>query len=66
MQDHNSVTLQPAYGRDYKSSQEAKAAWTSGVDWQIATTGQYCSIRDAASLPEVWLRYNNLTKKVAA
>lgn len=62
----STVTLQPAYGRDYPSAAEAREAWVSGVDWQISCTGQYCSVRDALSLPEVWLRYNGLTQKVKA
>ena len=58
------MTLVPAYGRDYKSAAAVKADWEAGKDFQIAATGQYCSVRNG--IPDVWLRYNNLTKKVKA
>lgn len=32
-------TLVPAYGRDYKSLKELKAAWESDKDFQIAGIG---------------------------
>lgn len=30
------MTLYPAYGRNYKTAKEVKAAWTSGKDFLIA------------------------------
>jgi hypothetical protein len=30
------TTLTPAYGRDYKSAKEVKAAWDAGKDFVIA------------------------------
>ena len=59
-----SITVVPAYGRDYKSAKDAKADWDIGLDFQVASSGQYCSKRD--NIPEVWIRYNNLTMKVKA
>lgn len=61
MQD---VTAVPAYGRDYRSIAAVKADWEAGKDFRDARTGQYFSIRDAALLGEVWVRYARLTKKV--
>ena len=29
------LTIQPAYGRDYKTAKEAKADWEAGKDFQI-------------------------------
>ena len=58
------MTLVPAYGRDYKSAAAVKADWQAGKDFRIATTGQYCSVRD--NIPDVWLRYAKLTKIVKA
>jgi hypothetical protein len=33
------MTLVPAYGRDYKSAKEVKAAWAEGKDFEIADYG---------------------------
>jgi len=33
------VTLVPAYGRDYRSAKEVKAAWDAGQDFQIQSFG---------------------------
>mgnify|MGYP003635296992 CR=1 FL=1 len=54
------MTLLPAYGRDYKSKKEVLADFNEGLDFEIASFGflQYCSIRDAAQLKNVSLRYN--------
>ena len=60
----DSVTVIPAYGRDYKSAAAALADWQAGKDFRIALTGQYCSIRD--SIPGVWIRYARQTKIVKA
>jgi len=56
------MTLVPAYTRDYKSKQDVLADWKAGKDFRIATTGQYCSIRD--NIPDVWIRYQKQTKIV--
>ena len=58
------MTLLPAYGRDYKSKAAVLADWNAGKDFRIATTGQYCSIRD--NIPDVWIRYQKQTKIVRA
>ena len=59
--------LTPAYGRDYKSKAEVLAAWQARKDFILATTGQYCSIRDLKDLPnQVWIRYRNLRMIVRA
>jgi hypothetical protein len=59
--------LTPAYGRDYKSKAEVLAAWQAGKDFILATTGQYCSIRDLKdSANQVWIRYRNLRMIVRA
>lgn len=50
--------IMPAYGRQYKTSQEAKADWETGKDFKIVN-GPYLSIRDINSLKDkytsVWL-----------
>ncbi len=50
--------IMPAYGRQYKTSQEAKADWEAGKDFKIVN-GPYLSIRDINSLKDkytsVWL-----------
>jgi len=60
----SSITLVPAYGRDYGSAGAARQAWIDGKDFKVAVTGQYCSMRDHNLLPEVHIRYNNLQNKV--
>lgn len=57
-------TVAPAYGRDYKSAKEAKAAFLEGVDFIIKTWGypdKPCSIRDFAPGASVSIRYKKLT-----
>ena len=57
--------LTPAYGRDYKNKSEVIAAWHAGKDFILATTGQYCSVRDLRDLPgDVFIRYGGLRKIV--
>lgn len=46
----NSITLTPAFGRDYPSAGAAAAHWAAGKDFRIGTDGPYCSIRDARTL----------------
>ena len=50
------VVLVPAYGRTYKTSQEATQAWKLGKDFKIPN-GPYCSIRDLNKLnaSSVWI-----------
>jgi hypothetical protein len=54
----NQLMIMPAYGRQYKTSQEAKADWETGKDFKIVN-GPYLSIRDINSLKDkytsVWL-----------
>lgn len=51
---YNSLTLVPAYGRDYKSKGELAAAWQSGVDFMAMDmrSSGYCSIRDLPTFKE--------------
>jgi hypothetical protein len=52
------LMIMPAYGRQYKTSEEAKADWNAGKDFKIVG-GPYLSIRDINSLKDkytsVWL-----------
>jgi hypothetical protein len=59
------VTLSPAYGRDYKSAKEVKAALTEGKDFMANhfTGSAYCSLRDLAD-GEHSVRYKRLTQVV--
>ncbi len=57
-----SVTVVPAYGKDYKKLSEAKADWEKGVDFKVSDmssewNGYYCSIRNYR-YNEVWVRFN--------
>lgn len=56
----NFTEVIPAYGRDYRSAAAAKADWTAGKDFQMASTGQYTSIRDQAVGTTILLRYQAL------
>jgi len=59
--DISRYVVVPAYGRDYKTLDEVKAAWEAGKDFQIRSIdrndGRYMSIRDG--LP-VQIRFNKL------
>ena len=49
----NGVTLVPAYGRDYKSRAEARAAFLEQrQDFLCLPMGRYCSVRDARAMQE--------------
>lgn len=62
----NFVEGVPAYGRDYKTAAQVKAAWSEGKDFRDAATGQYFSVRDVETFGlVVHLRYNNLRKVVS-
>ena len=52
----------PAYGRDYTSAAAAKADFIAGLDFRLASTGQYASLRDCDLGSTVYLRYARLTK----
>ena len=61
------ITLIPAYNRDYKSVKAVKQDWEAGKDFQIADisskwNGSYTSIRD--NHKEVKIRYKRNTKAV--
>ena len=57
------VVATPAYGRDYKSQKEVKAAWDAGLDFQCQPYGQYVNKEDAEKLNiTVQVRYDRLRK----
>lgn len=67
---YNSLTLVPAYGRDYKSKGELALAWQAGQDFMAygaePFSNGYCSIRDIDTLKEngtthLHFRYNKQT-----
>lgn len=67
---YNSLTLVPAYGRDYKSKSALVADWESGKDFLAAGikpgTSGYTSIRDTTAFKEdhithLHFRYNKQT-----
>ena len=65
----NQLDILPAYGRDYKSIAEVKAAWESGKDFQIIPSGGYVGIRESNLLlndgiTELNVRYSKLRKKL--
>jgi len=60
------VTLVPAYGRDYRSQKEVKAAWDAGQDFQISCfghphDGRYINKPQAAG-QSYNVRYKRLTQ----
>jgi hypothetical protein len=55
--------VSPAYGRDYKSAEAAKADWKNGKDFKLQPQGCYCSIRDFPN-EQVEIRYSKLTELV--
>ena len=58
------IVLIPAYGRDYKSAKEVKAALFSGKDFRIESigpnAGRYCSLRDFPVGQVLNVRYRSL------
>lgn len=67
---YNSLTLLPAYGRDYKSKAALMADWTQGKDFMCidmrAHNGTYTSSRDLPMLKKdgythLHFRYNKQT-----
>lgn len=61
------LMIMPAYGRQYKTSEEAKADWNAGKDFKIVN-GPYLSIRDTKYLKDtyssVWLDLITLVVRV--
>jgi hypothetical protein len=61
------LMIMPAYGRQYKTSEEAKADWNAGKDFKIVN-GPYLSIRDVNYLKDtyssVWLDLITLVVRV--
>ena len=57
------IVLMPAYGKAYKTSQEAVEAWKNGQDFKIVG-GSYCSIRDMDYLVDhcstIWIDWNRI------
>ena len=64
------MTVSPAYGRDFKSQKEVKAAWAEGKDFIIQdymhpNCGAYINKQDADSDNiSVMVRYSKMTKIV--
>lgn len=60
------IVLSPAYGRDYKSAKEVKAALLGGKDFRIETigpnAGRYCSLRDFPVGQVLNVRYRGLSQ----
>ena len=54
----NALMIMPAYGRQYKTTEEAKADWKAGKDYKVVC-GPYHSIRNIEHLKDtytsVWL-----------
>ena len=64
------TTLTPAYGRDYKSTKEAKADYFAGKDFILNDVsspyhGKYCSCRDFVG-EQITLRYHRLSRMTTA
>jgi hypothetical protein len=62
------LTIVPAYGRDYKNKQACLEDWNNGKDFQIYS-GPYCSNRDIETLrgdgyTHLSIRYAKLTRVV--
>ena len=63
-----SITVIPAYGRDYTSAKAAIADWNAGKDFIVASmhspyAGKYVNRDDAArEMLQVMIRYAKLTK----
>jgi hypothetical protein len=63
------IEVVPAYGRDYKTAKEVKAAWAEGKDFQIASidhpnSGGYVNKDDAVKGITFNVRYKRLTQVV--
>ncbi len=54
------VTLVPAYGRDYNSAKEAREDFLKGKDFEVASVvhgSGYCSVRDFAPGSQAKIRF---------
>jgi hypothetical protein len=65
------LTLTPAYGRDYKSKKAVIEAWNAGKDFEIANPGfpSYINREDADNDPAMYtvsIRYKGLTRSIIA
>lgn len=63
-----SITVTPAYGRDYKSAHEALGDWEAGKDFFLEAIdgrpyGTYCSRRDFRQGDEINIRYDRKRQK---
>jgi hypothetical protein len=63
---YNSLTITPAYGRDYKSRTALLTDWRAGKDFMASDIHNqgYCSIRDLdqfTNITHLHFRYNKLT-----
>jgi hypothetical protein len=62
------LTLLPAYGRDYPSAKHAHADWMQGKDFRLEPSGVYTSIRDLEALRRlhnveyIAIRFKNLSR----
>lgn len=61
------ISLVPAYGRDYNSKKEVKEAFNSGKDFRImdisnAHDGRYASQPELTEYRQVRIRYSKLRK----
>jgi len=65
------LSVVPAYGRDYKSAKEVKAAWEAGKDFQIMDMsspddGRYINKQDAekpgSGVSTLTIRYKRMTQ----
>jgi hypothetical protein len=60
------MTVVPAYGRDYKSIKDVRAAWDAGKDFQITdlfsgNDGRYVNKADSGGMT-IMARYSKLRK----
>ena len=58
----STLTVTPAYGRDYSTADLAIADWHEGKDFCITDiahpyNGSYCSVRDIKEPPTIRIRY---------
>jgi ribosomal protein L37AE/L43A len=63
-----SIRLVPAYGRDYRSVAEVKAALLANLDFRVfnlhdADDGRYVNLEQIKPGTEIWVRYARLTKQ---
>lgn len=61
-----SISVRPAYGRDYRSRKAALADWEAGKDFRIYgppwEVGRYVNINDLPAGTSVQFRYDRMTK----